>query len=132
MTDPSLLALLLDDIRSAHSLYSTVTRVEIDEYQLGILTEGGVHITSYVGWELVSSTGKALRIDADFRKRSIDSYAVCRVIGRRIASVDFDPGGNLVLQLDPDEKLLVLKTMDFENFMIGLPGKPGYSGVFIF
>jgi hypothetical protein len=109
---------LLDRLRALNEAFPTITRVEVDQYQLSLLTESGIGITSYVGW-LSMTEAKSERLDADYRNRTGEDYAVCRIVGRDILSIDFDDEGNLVLGLEVGEKLLILRIRDFENFMIG-------------
>lgn len=80
----------------------------------------------------MSPTGGLVHLDADYRERNVEAYAICRIVGRDITSVDFDAAGSFVAQLDSDDKLMLPKKHEFENFTIVIPGKPGYDGLHIF
>lgn len=121
---------LLVKLRATFDRYATVTMIVIDEYQLRLATDEFI-VVAETEWVLRSPDGKAERLDADFRRRSVEAYAICRIIGCNILSVDFDYSGSLVLGFDAGRTLTMLKRDGgFESFNIGFTAER--SGPYIF
>jgi hypothetical protein len=112
----------LDKLKAAIRRFPTVTQITIDEYQLGFATSE-VRFTSETSWELTVPGGRSERLNADFRQRASEAYAICRIIGRDIVSVEMDESENFIVGFDSGDRLVLAKRQDgFESYNIGGAG----------
>lgn len=86
----------------------TVDRLELDTYQIGILT-GWFHLVTYKGLYFIR--GKSVYLDAEYQNRNAPNFAACALVGERLIEVrakghsltfETEAGAHILFEFDGD------------------------------
>lgn len=106
------------DLRKALSYHSPeISRITIYEYKISIGIDG-LELCSNTAIELRESGIISFEIVADYRNRSTDSYAICKIIGEKVLNCICDDAG-IHVYLEGDRELVFRRDDIFENCTIG-------------
>ena len=84
--------------------------IQLELYALSIQIETGV--------EIVSNDGTSVVVDADYTRRTEQSFSILRLVGTRVLGCRFDDEASLVLELAGGESVRCIADEPVESYIV--------------